>query len=120
MTVAARFVGQRVPRREDARFLTGRGRYVDDIALPGTLHLAFARSDVARGRIVSVDTTAAAAVPGVVSVYVASDLEHLVQDHKVDDEPPGRERPWRLLAEGDVRYVGEPIAVVVADSRYHA
>ena len=120
MTVAARFVGQRVPRREDARYLTGRGRYVDDIPLPGTLHAAFARSDVARGRIVAVDTTAAAAVPGVVAVYVASDLSHLVQNHKADDEPPGRERPFRLLAEGDVRYVGEPVAMVVADSRYQA
>ena len=120
MTAAARFVGQRVPRHEDARFLTGRGQFVDDIPLPGALHAAFARSDVARGRIVSVDTEAAKATPGVVAVYVASDLAHLVQNHKVDDEPPGRERPFRLLAEGDVRSVGEPIAMVIADSRYHA
>ena len=120
MTVGARFVGQRVARREDARFLTGRGRYVDDILMPGTLHAAFVRSDVARGRIVSVDTADATAVPGVVAVYTAADLAHLVHDHRVDDEPPGRERPFRLLAEGDVRCVGEPIAVVIADSRYHA
>ena len=120
MTAAARFVGQRVPRHEDARFLTGRGQYVDDIPLPGALHAAFARSDVARGRIVSVDTEAAKAIPGVVAVYVASDLGHLVHNHKVDDEPPGRERPFRLLADGDVRCVGEPIAMVIADSRYHA
>ena len=51
---------------------------------------------------------------------VASDLGHLVHDHKVDDEPPGRERPFRLLAEGDVRCVGEPIAMVIADNRYRA
>jgi carbon-monoxide dehydrogenase large subunit len=120
MTAAARFVGQRVARREDARFLTGRGQFVDDIPLPGALHAAFARSDVARGKIVSVDTEAAKATPGVVAVYVASDLAHLVRNHKVDDEPPGRERPFRLLADGDVRCVGEPIAMVIADNRYHA
>jgi len=67
----ARFVGQRVARKEDARFLTGHGQYVDDIALPGVLHAAFVRSDLARGRIVSIDTTEAAAMPGVHAVYVA-------------------------------------------------
>jgi len=117
---AARFVGQRVARHEDARFLTGRGRYVDDIQLSGTLHAAFARSDVARGRIVSVDTSAAAQVPGVRAVYVAADLNHVLHDHNVDDEPPGRDRPFRVLAESDVRCVGEPIVMVIADSRYHA
>ena len=117
----ARFVGQRVARQEDARFLTGRGQYVDDIFLPDTLHVAFARSDVARGNIVSVDTTAAAEMPGVRAVYTASDLNHLVQDHLVDGEGGFvSNRPFRVLAEGDVRCVGEPIAMVVAASRYHA
>jgi carbon-monoxide dehydrogenase large subunit len=120
MTAGARFVGQRVARHEDPRFLTGRGRYVDDIELDGTLHVAFARSHAARGRLVSVETTDACAVPGVVAVYVAADLNHLVHDHRVDDEPPQRVRPFRLLADGDVRYVGEPVAMIVADSRYHA
>ncbi|HWS47734.1 MAG TPA: xanthine dehydrogenase family protein molybdopterin-binding subunit [Acidimicrobiia bacterium] len=120
MKPGARFVGQRVARHEDARFLTGRGQFVDDIDVPGALHVAFARSHTARGRIVSIDTKAAAEVPGVVAVYVASDLGHLVQDHRVDDEPPQRERPFRLLADGDVRYVGEPVAMIVAGSRYHA
>jgi carbon-monoxide dehydrogenase large subunit len=117
----ARFVGQRVARQEDARFLTGRGRYVDDIFLPGTLHAAFARSDVARGNLVSIDTTAAAEMPGVMAVYTAPDLNRLVQDHFVDGEAGlVANRPFRVLAEGDVRCVGEPIAMVVADSRYHA
>ena len=120
MKPGARFVGQRVARHEDARFLTGRGQFVDDIDVPGALHVAFARSHTARGRIVSIDTKAAAEVPGVVAVYVASDLGHLVQDHRVDDEPPQRERPFRLLADGDVRYVGEPVVMIVAGSRYHA
>jgi aerobic carbon-monoxide dehydrogenase large subunit len=121
-TAGARFVGQRVARREDARFLTGRGQYVDDVLLPGTLHVAFARSYAARGTIVSIDTSAAAALPGVVAVLVASDLNHLVLDWVVEGEGPeiGWARPFRLLADGDVRFVGEPVAVVVADSRYRA
>jgi carbon-monoxide dehydrogenase large subunit len=116
-----RFVGQRVPRHEDARFLTGTGQYVDDIALPGTLHVAFARSHVARGRLTSIDTTAAAALPGVAAVLTAADLNHLVREWWTDIEgPDGQSRQFRLFAEGDVRFVGEPIAMVVADSRYLA
>jgi carbon-monoxide dehydrogenase large subunit len=117
----ARFVGQRVARQEDARFLTGRGQYVDDIFLPNTLHVAFARSDVARGNLVSIDTSAAAEMPGVVAVYTAADLNHLVQDHLVDGEGSlHANRPFRVLADTDVRCVGEPIAMVVAESRYAA
>ncbi|MGO8860290.1 MAG: xanthine dehydrogenase family protein molybdopterin-binding subunit [Acidimicrobiales bacterium] len=118
----ARFVGQRVPRHEDLRFLTGRGAFVDDIYQPEALHVAFARSHAARGKIVSVDTEAAAAMPGVAAVFVASDLNHLVREWWVDLEGPkvGSARPFRLLAEGDVRFVGEPITMVLADSRYRA
>lgn len=116
----ARFVGQRVARSEDPRFLTGRGEYVDDITLPRMVHAAFVRSHVARGRITAIDVEAANDIPGVVAVYVAEDLEPLLLNHRVDDEPPGRERPFRLFAAGDVRCVGEPIAMVVADTRYHA
>lgn len=123
VTGGARFVGQRVPRHEDARFLTGRGRYVDDIVVPGTLHAAFARSDIARGTIDHVDVAEAARMPGVAGVFVAHDLNHLVLDWLADGEDPalyGWTRPFRLLAEGDVRYVGEPVAMVVAESRYLA
>jgi aerobic carbon-monoxide dehydrogenase large subunit len=115
----ARFVGQRVARKEDARFLTGHGRFVDDVVQPGTLHAAFVRSDVARGRIVAVDLDGAAAIPGVRAVFAASDLAPLVHDYLVDDEHDAS-RPWRILADGDVRCVGEAIAIVVADSRYLA
>jgi aerobic carbon-monoxide dehydrogenase large subunit len=121
VTAGARFVGQRVARREDARFLTGRGHYVDDITLPGTLHAAFARSDVARGTITSIDTAAAAAMTGVVAVLVASDVNHLAQDWLVDGEGrAGFARPFNVLADGDVRFVGDPIAIVIAESRYLA
>lgn len=116
---AARFVGQRVARKEDARFLTGHGQYVDDVKLPGMLHAAFVRSTVARGRISSVDTSAIAGMAGVHAVYLAGDLQSLVCDYLVDDEHLA-DRPWRILADGDVRCVGEPVAMVVAESRYRA
>ncbi len=97
-----RFVGQRVARSEDARFLTGHGRYVDDITLPGMLHAAFARSDVARGRIVAIDVSAARELPGVVAVYTAADLNPRVLDHRVEQElDHAGHRPFSLLADGD-------------------
>ena len=121
MTVGERFVGQRVLRHEDPRFLTGRGRYVDDIPMPGVLHVAFARSDVARGEIHSVDTSEAMAMPGVVAVYADGDLDSLLHDHFTNDEIVLQgDRPFRLFAGDDVRCVGEPIAMIVADSRYRA
>src|SRR5205823_1184561 len=71
---AARFIGQRVPRKEDARLLTGKGAYVDDVSLPGMLEIAFVRSQVARGAIRAIDLEAARAVPGVRAIYTAQDL----------------------------------------------
>jgi carbon-monoxide dehydrogenase large subunit len=121
MTVGERFVGQRVARHEDPRFLTGRGRYVDDIPMPGVLHVAFVRSEIARGRLIDVDTTHAQKMPGVVAIYVAGDLDPLLHDHLTNDEIQLQNgRPFRLFASDEVRCVGEPIAMVVADSRYHA
>jgi carbon-monoxide dehydrogenase large subunit len=109
-----------VARQEDARFLTGRARYVDDITLPEMLHVAFVRSHVAKGRITGIDVADARKVPGVVAVLVAEDLDPVLHDHRVDDEPPHKDRPFRLLASGEVRCVGEPVAMVIADSRYQA
>jgi carbon-monoxide dehydrogenase large subunit len=121
-TAGMRFVGQRVPRTEDARFLTGHGTFVDDVGVPGVLHAAFARSDVARGRLVSVDVSAAREMPGVVAVYTAGDLDDMMLDFRSSDEVNMGEhhRPFRLFADHDVRAVGEPIAMVVAQSRYLA
>jgi carbon-monoxide dehydrogenase large subunit len=119
--VSSRFVGQRVARKEDARLLTGHGRYVDDVRLPGTLHTAFARSTVAKGTLTSIDVEAARALPGVVAVYLAGDIDPHVHDHLCDGEAGmAAGRPFRVLADGDVRFVGEPIAMVVAESRYVA
>jgi carbon-monoxide dehydrogenase large subunit len=120
-TAAARFVGQRIERREDARLVTGRGTYVDDVAVPGVLHAAFVRSDVARGVVRSVDTEAARALGGVVAVFTGPDLNSAVKAAWVDFEGPAGGTPmYRVLAEGDVRFAGEAVAVVIAESRYVA
>jgi carbon-monoxide dehydrogenase large subunit len=118
---AARFVGQSVKRREDPRLLSGRGRYVDDVTLPGQLHVAFVRSDVPAGRIRRVDITAAAALPGVVAVFTGADLNPVAGPlWTTTAGPPPFGPPMVALAETDVRFVGDPIAVVVASSRYVA
>jgi len=121
---AARFVGQRVARREDPRLVTGRGRYVDDVILPRMAHAAFVRSEAARGTITRLDATAARALDGVVAVFTAEDFEGDIHAWWVDMMgPPGETNPMpplRALASGDVRFVGDPIAIVIAESRYVA
>src|SRR5262249_17315862 len=72
--VASRFVGARIARTEDARLLTGRGTFVDDVVRPGMLHAHFVRSPLARARILSIDTSQALALDGVHAVFVAADL----------------------------------------------
>jgi carbon-monoxide dehydrogenase large subunit len=124
MTVAAgftRYTGSRVARVEDARLLRGRGTYVDDVVRPGMLHACFVRSPVARGRIVSVDVREASALPGVQAVFVADDLNGGVHEQWHSQLGPASPETYRPpLAEGEVRFVGDPVALVVADSRYIA
>ena len=118
-------IGASSKRREDVRFLTGNGRYTDDINRPGQLHAVFVRSEVAHGRIVSLDTTEAAAAPGVAQVFTSKDFEGVggvpcgwqITDKNGD---PMKEPKHPILAEGKVRHVGDPIAVVVADTPEHA
>ncbi len=113
---AARYIGERMPRKEDPRLLTGRGQFVDDISLPGMLHVAFARSQIARGKILSIDCAAARDIPGVHAVMLAADLVHPgFQMISMYLRPTEVETP--LLAGEIVRYVGEPIVLVIADSR---
>lgn len=121
MLAGARFIGQRLPRKEDQRLLTGRGTYVDDVVLPGMLHAAFVRSPVARGRIVSIDIAAARAMPGVRAVYTARDFAQLdinLRSGHLVEPPPSRQVP--VMAGDRVAYVGDPVALVVADDRYIA
>ena len=118
---AGRFVGQSVKRREDARLVTGHGRYVEDVLWPDTWHVAFLRSPVARGRIVHLDTSAAKALDGVRAVLTGADLnKHVRSWWQTMMGPDAPQPPRRLLAEHDVRWAGEAIAMVLATSRYVA
>jgi aerobic carbon-monoxide dehydrogenase large subunit len=126
------FVGRPMLRREDHRMLTGRGQYVADLVLPRMLHAAFVRSRVAHGRIRSIDLSKAAKIPGVVCVLSGAELRlQLPPAPDTQGVPmPGKWRasvqhkidnPFQpLLAFDKVRFVGEPIAVIVAESRYIA
>ena len=117
----ARYVGARVNRSEDPKYLRGLGSYVDDIRLKGMLHAVFVRSPYAHARILSIDTKEAEAVPGVVCVKTGADLEDRIG--KMATIAMAREvtAPKRaVLAVDRARYVGDAVAVVVADSRYTA
>jgi len=116
---AARYIGQRVPRKEDPRLLTGRGQFVDDISLPGMLHVAFVRSPIARGKILSIDLEAARDLPGVHAIYTCDDLaQRKVQLLSFFFMP--MEVETTLLAKDRVAHVGDPIALVIADNRHIA
>ena len=114
-------VGEPIKRREDPRLIRGLATYTDDIKLHGMLHAAFVRSDYAAGAIERIDTQRAAAQPGVVGIFTAEDLRGetgripcvVLPEDVPDPEPP-------LLAEGEVRYVGQPLAVVIAEDGYTA
>jgi aerobic carbon-monoxide dehydrogenase large subunit len=116
-----RLVGTRVRRREDPRLLQGKGSYVDDLRRPGMLHLAFVRSEAAHARVISIDVDAARQVPGVLAVYTHADLEALVRPILATSTRPSYQSARTpVLASEVVRYVGEPVAVVAAESRYEA
>jgi carbon-monoxide dehydrogenase large subunit len=115
---AARHVGARVARVEDARLLTGRGTFVDDVVLPGMLHAGFARSMYPRAAILGIDTGAARALPGVQAVFIAADLNPGAREQwHTSVGPTSPETPRPPLADAEVRFVGDPVALVVADTR---
>lgn len=124
--MAIRTFGQPIRRNEDARLLTGQATFTDDIHLAGMLHVAFVRSDYAHARIKRLDTRAALAMPGVVAIYTAADLgDYWKPGPLLVPPPPVKElvfhpRTQVPLAKEKVRHAGEPIAVVVAESRYQA
>jgi aerobic carbon-monoxide dehydrogenase large subunit len=110
-----------VLRREDARLVTGRGRYVSDVALPGLLEAAFVRSTRAHALVHGVDVAAATGAPGVVAVIVAADLDGIATALRARNGTPGySECDMPILARDKVRLAGEAVALVVADSRYRA
>jgi len=114
-------IGVAMLRKEDAELIVGKGRFVDDIQLPGLLHLVFVRSPHAHADISSIDIAAALAVPGVVAAFTADDLVFQAGVPCGSDPTGDAKKPERMpLSSGRVRMVGEPVAVVVAESRYAA
>ena len=117
-------IGASVRRKEDVRFLSGRGNYTDDINRPGQLHAFIRRSDRPHAKINSIDTAAAAKAPGVVAVFTGADMaaDNIGglpcgwQIHNKDGSPMA-EPPHPVLAVGKVRHVGDPVAVVVAETK---
>ena len=114
-------IGQPVPRSEDPRLLKGEGRYTDDISLPGQAYAVIVRSRVAHGILRSVDTAEARAMPGVLAVYTAADLKDYgtfkcVVTFPNRDGTPMKLPVWTALATDKVRYVGDAIACVVAET----
>ena len=116
--VLPKLVGQRVKRREDPRLIQGLGTYVDDVKLVGMQHLAFKRSDIAHGRITSIDTKAAEAMDGVEAVFSGEQIAEFLAPMPIGTPFPSPDH--RAVASDVVRYVGEPVAVVVARDRYVA
>lgn len=120
-------IGDAPRRREDQRFVTGRGNYLDDLAIAGLAHAALLRSPHAHARIEAIDTAAARAAPGVLAVLTAAELREdglrparpTVEANTQTGEPFAF-LPQPLLAEGKVRHVGEPVALVVAETRAQA
>ena len=112
------YIGNPMERREDLRFLRGRGEYVDDLAPMGLLYAVILRSSVAHGRIVSIDTSAALKMPGVHGVITAKDMPGGPPIIPMRLQPLPEFKPFEqpVIAHDKVRYVGEPIAVVLAKS----
>jgi len=116
---ARKWVGKSIRRVEDPRFLLGRGGYVDDIVLPGMVHAAVLRSPLPHARIKSIDVSKARALPGVLAVVTGKEVTQLTNPMP-DFGPDPSKHTWWVLAVDKVRYVGEPVAAVVATDRYIA
>ncbi len=116
--VLPKLIGERVRRREDPRLIQGLATYVDDVKLPGMLYMALKRSDIAHGNIRSIDTSAAAAMEGVELVLTGAELAESLGPMPIGTPFPAPDH--HSVATDRVRYVGEPVAVVVAEDRYLA
>ncbi|GBF09477.1 carbon-monoxide dehydrogenase large subunit [Aeropyrum pernix] len=123
MSQGRRYIGKRVKRKEDPRFITGRGLYVDDIKLPGMVYAAFLRASYAHARIKSIDTSKAEKMPGVVGVYTGEYFKDKVAPlttawalANADLKPVF----WPVVAHDKVRFTGDIVAVVVAEDPYTA
>src|SRR5579864_3682451 len=116
-------LGNRVLRIEDPRLLTRGGTYLDDVAVPGAAHVVYVRSPLAHGRITAIDTSEAVAAPGVIAVLTGADLDVGPMPPGFGGLPPSEAGPGmgrHLLATGRVRFMGEAVAAVVAQTRAQA
>src|SRR5688500_12013750 len=117
-------IGSRITRLEDEPLLRGRGRFVDDIAVAGMLHAAFVRSPHPHALIKTVDKAAALALPGVHAVLTLDDLAKVMVQRRMNRHSNSGmplDKAWPFaLADGEACYVGEPVAIVLADSRHLA
>jgi carbon-monoxide dehydrogenase large subunit len=124
--MTTRYFGAPIPRNEDRRLLSGQALFVDDVELPGLLHAAFLRSHAAHARIRRIDATAALSRPGVVAIYTAADLGDYWRPGPLLVSPPPiaglifNQRTQVPLAKNKICHVGEPLAIVLAESRYIA
>src|SRR5215212_6670494 len=124
--MSTRYFGERIKRNEDPRLLTGQGLYVDDVDFPNMLHVAFVRSPYAHAQINSIDVSQAFQREGVVAIYTASDLGEYWKPGPLLVSPPPiegivfNERTQVPLAKDKVRFAGEPVVMVLAESRYIA
>src|SRR5438034_9081665 len=109
-------IGESIKRKEDSRFLHGKGNYIDDLALPGMLHMSILRSPHAHARINSIDTTAASAMPGVIAVVTGE----LMAQHKLAWMPTLSGDTQAVLATDKVRFQGQEVAAVIAETKYQA
>ncbi|MDA0999485.1 MAG: xanthine dehydrogenase family protein molybdopterin-binding subunit [bacterium] len=121
MAQVPKFIGASIRRRDDPRLIQGLAHYVDDIHLPGMRYMAFVRSPYGNATIKKVDTAAAREAPGVIAVYTAEDIGDKVGPVPVAGLVPDARVPKQpVLAKGKARFAGEPIAAVIAESRYLA
>ena len=113
-------IGQSVKRKEDFRFITGRGNYTDDISLPHQLYAYFLRSPIAHAKLNSVNIEEALKCDGVKAIYFGKDTQAFLpcgwETPTRNGTPPMAEPPWPLFAQDKIRFVGEIIAVVIADT----
>src|SRR4029078_1794597 len=116
--VLPKLVGSRVKRREDPRLIQGKGTYVDDVKIVGMQYLAFKRSDIAHGRITSIDTSAAEKMDGVEAVFTGKQISELLRPLPIGTTFPSPDHC--AVAIDPVRYAGEAVAVVIAADRYIA
>src|SRR3970040_1956089 len=121
MATAGRYIGKPLKRKEDPRLIQGLSHYVDDLQLPGMLHMSIVRSPYAHARIRMIDTGKAAAAPGVVAVLTAEDVRGAIGPVPCAAKIPDMKMALRpVLASDRVCFVGEAVAIVVATDRYLA